>query len=104
MEPRVSMTAYVLFLIAAEALFAASDYSGTILVWLGIGLLAFGALSTGHLYQVTRGFVSPAHRRRLDRLVAGQWSAAGGAAVGFGVLSHTVGYRPLATAAPLVHA
>lgn len=98
------MTAYVFFLFAATVLFAASNYSGAVVAWLGGGILAIGLASRLRLARLTRGYDVPEHRRRLDRLVVMQWSFGGLASMAVGVLTHFVDYRPLAHAQPLIHA
>lgn len=98
------MSGYVLFFVAAVLLFAACDYSGAVVAWLGGGVFAVGLLSRSHLALLTRGHAVPDHRRRLDHLVVAQWGFGGLAAVGAGVLTHYASYRPLADSPALIHA
>src|SRR5206468_242049 len=93
MEPRVSMSSYAVVFTVAVAALVASDYSGTVAAWLGVGVLLVGVMSRLRLYHLTRRNEPPAHRKILDRLVVLQWSLAGIAAIAAGGASHYVDYR-----------
>jgi hypothetical protein len=98
------MTGYALCFLAATLLFAASNYSGAVVAWLGGAIFLIGLILRARLWKITHGYEVPAHRRRLDHLVVAQWSVAGLGAVAVGVVTHSVSYRPLADANPFVHA
>jgi hypothetical protein len=97
------MSAYVVFFVAAAVAFAASNYLGATVAWIGAGIFSFGAISRGRLYLLTRHHPIPDHRRSLDRLVVAQWAVVAAAGIGVGVVTHYIDYRPLDHAPPLVH-
>src|SRR3712207_915433 len=74
MEPRASMSAYVAFVIAALALLSMRGNADAA-TYVAVGSTAFAALLDLTYLVRSRGRRSLvlAHRRKLDRIVRGQW-------------------------------